>query len=404
MHRFIYATVIILIFISQSMFAYWDDFKLNGNGARAAGLGYAFTGIADDASAISWNPAGLTQLYGMEASLVGRFGFGSGEVTGFQDLGIDSWDLDLSSNFQLNFASFVVPFNVGNLNVVGGIAYRRMYDFSSEVTQTISALGMDFEQYDKISGGINAIAPSIGVQINEMFSVGFTVNILTGGEEFEGDEKTDGVIDAGTEYNFEQDFSGTAIDIGVLVKPSDQFSIGATLNLPHTRTVEQKFDNFDPDPFDVEAPLFYNIGAAFRATDQLLFAFDYHGRPVDGVEVKDPFTGEMETPLEDYDFSSIHFGLEYLAGSGSSIIPLRLGFYTEPTFRLDQNEDQIVANVFTVGAGLLLGNVILDASFEWASASAEFDLSDEFGIPDFIIEESENNFRITVGAVLHLGN
>ena len=112
----------------------------------------------------------------------------------------------------------------------------------------------------------------------------------------------------GSEYMFDQDFSGTAIDIGVLVKPTDQFSIGATFNLPHTRTVEQHFDTFDRDPFDLDAPMFYNIGAAFRATDQLLFAFDYHGRPVENVEWENPFTGETENPLEDYNFSSIHFG------------------------------------------------------------------------------------------------
>ena len=159
------------------------------------------------------------------------------------------------------------------------------------------------------AGGINAISPSIGVQLNEMFSVGMTVNILTGNEEFEGDEKTDGVIDFGSEYMFDQDFSGTAIDIGVLVKPTDQFSIGATFNLPHTRTVEQHFDTFDRDPFDLDAPMFYNIGAAFRATDQLLFAFDYHGRPVENVEWENPFTGVTENPLEDYNFSSIHFGV-----------------------------------------------------------------------------------------------
>ena len=124
---------------------------MNGNGARAAGLGYAFTAIGDDRTAISWNPAGLWH----EASVIGRLGFGSGEITGFEDLGIDSWDVDLSSNFQLNFASFIVPFNVGNLNVVGGIAYRRMYDFSSEITYTQNTFLGKFEQYDKITCGGN---------------------------------------------------------------------------------------------------------------------------------------------------------------------------------------------------------------------------------------------------------
>lgn len=399
MYKFVNVAIIILIFISQSLFAYYDDFKLNGNGARAAGFGYAFTAVADDPTAISWNPAGLTQIYGMEASVVGRLGFGSGEVTGFDGLGIDSWDIEQSSNFQLNFASFIIPFNVGDLNVVGGIAYRRMYDFSSEVTNTQSTFLGEFEQYDKIAGGINAISPSIGVQLNEMFSVGLTVNIMTGNEEFEGDEKTDGVVDAGTEYMFDQDFSGTAIDIGVLVKPTDQFSLGATFNLPHTRTVEQHFETFDRDPFDLDVPMFYNIGAAFRATDQLLFAFDYHGRPVDGVEWENPFTGETENPLEDYNFSSIHFGAEYLAGSGDNIIPVRLGYYTEPVFDLDINDDQVVNSVITAGVGFILGNVILDGSFEWVMQS--FDITE---IGDTVIEFSGNDFRLTFGAVLHFDN
>lgn len=402
MHKFVKVAIVLFIIVTQSLYAGYLDFNLNGSGARAAGLGYAFTGIADDATAISWNPAGLTQLYGMEASVIGRLGFGSGEVSGFGDLPIDSWDVDVSSNFQLNFASFVVPFNVGNLNVVGGIAYRRAYDFSSEITHTQMTPFADYEIYDKVSGGINAISPAIGVQLNEMFSVGMTINILTGNEEFEGDEKTDGMVDAGSEYKFDQDYSGTAIDIGLLVKPTDQFSIGATFNLPHTRTVEQHFgDSFfeDPDAFDVEAPMFYNIGAAFRATDQLLFAFDYHGRPVEDIELENSFTGEKYNPLEDYNFSSIHFGIEYLAGSGESIIPIRLGYYTDPVFELDINEDQVVDNVITAGVGFILGNVILDGGFEWAMRS--YDVAE---INDSVIEFSGSNFRFTFGAVLHIDN
>ena len=38
-------------------------------GARATGLGGAFIGLADDATAVESNPAGLTQLYDSEVSL-----------------------------------------------------------------------------------------------------------------------------------------------------------------------------------------------------------------------------------------------------------------------------------------------------------------------------------------------
>ena len=47
-----------------------STFTLVGSGARAAGMGGAFTAVADDATAASFNPAGLAQLVISEASLV----------------------------------------------------------------------------------------------------------------------------------------------------------------------------------------------------------------------------------------------------------------------------------------------------------------------------------------------
>ena len=44
-----------------------------GSGARAYGMGGAFLARADDATAASWNPAGLSYLRTPELSLVGAF-------------------------------------------------------------------------------------------------------------------------------------------------------------------------------------------------------------------------------------------------------------------------------------------------------------------------------------------
>ena len=44
-----------------------------GSGARAIGMGGAFIGVADDATAASWNPAGLIQLERPELSVVGAY-------------------------------------------------------------------------------------------------------------------------------------------------------------------------------------------------------------------------------------------------------------------------------------------------------------------------------------------
>ena len=44
--------------------------SIQGTGARAVGLGGAFIALADDASAVSFNPAGLAQLLSPEFCLV----------------------------------------------------------------------------------------------------------------------------------------------------------------------------------------------------------------------------------------------------------------------------------------------------------------------------------------------
>ncbi|MCB0282896.1 MAG: hypothetical protein H6627_01500 [Calditrichae bacterium] len=370
--------VILLIAVA---FAWSQGSPLNfsGNGARAAAMGNAFTGVADDATAISWNPAGLTQLYSPEASIIGRFNFNSADISGYQDLGIgiESWDIESESNFKINFASIVFPFTVGKFNIVGGVAYRNQYDLASEVTQTISDGFNEYEIYDVVDGGVNAISPSLGIQFNEMFSAGVAVNILTGTEEGEGYDDY-----FGGEYDYAYDYSGVSFDIGLLFRPSSMIAIGANLNLPHDITEEM-----DGAKFKLDVPFFYSIGTGIRATDNLLLAFDYQSRAWSNSKI-------FKDLGVDLDLNSIHFGLEYLIQNGNAIFPIRAGFYTNPLLQMDDNGDQIVTNVITVGTGIVMGTFIVDAAFE--IESAEYDYGQG-------LVYDETNMRLTLGGTIHFG-
>lgn len=105
----------------------------SGSGARALGQAGAFTAVADDATAASWNPAGLTQLERPEASTVYRFT----DTRNEHRSGDDSYTTgsDDFQNDSLNYFSFAYPLTLQGHNVVVSFNYQEAYDF----TQSFSA-------------------------------------------------------------------------------------------------------------------------------------------------------------------------------------------------------------------------------------------------------------------------
>ena len=57
---------ILLLTISLTARIFAGGFQLNEHGARAMAMGGAFTGLANDPSAVFFNPAGITQLKGTQ--------------------------------------------------------------------------------------------------------------------------------------------------------------------------------------------------------------------------------------------------------------------------------------------------------------------------------------------------
>ena len=79
-----------------------------GSGARSLGMAGAFTALADDATAASWNPAGLVQLERPEASVVYRYS--SQTADHHSDSGDFRVGSDQTDDNGLNYFSFAYPF------------------------------------------------------------------------------------------------------------------------------------------------------------------------------------------------------------------------------------------------------------------------------------------------------
>jgi hypothetical protein len=106
-----------------------------GSGARAAGKGFAFIAVADDATAASWNPGGLTQLQQPEISIVGSYvlRLEDQEVTQ-PGVAIDGQTID---SLNLNYLSVVYPFEFLRRNVVVSLNVQRLFDLHGQ-TDVIS--------------------------------------------------------------------------------------------------------------------------------------------------------------------------------------------------------------------------------------------------------------------------
>ena len=383
-----------------------EQYLQNGNGARAAGMGYAFTGLADDATAISWNTAGLTQLHSPEASIIARFG--AGVMTPEYSDPSFTVDVTSGSKFQLNFASLAIPFSAGNLNVVGGVAYRRVYDFTMKNTAVIGIPEFNYEGelVTDNSGGVDAISPAIGIQFNEMISAGAAANIFIGSTDYIESYNENMNVLGSYDFQYSEEYSGVSFDIGLLLKPSHQIQLGANLNLPNAVTILEKSAEYEDYEYKLYVPFFFSVGAAFRVTDQLTLAADYRSRPWSGAEIEtEEETLSLEEALQDilndpeltvYNANSFHFGLEYLISAGDFVLPLRAGFFTVPTPGEDDERNQIKYNSVTAGLGLVLGNIILDGSFEYMFGSYVLDAQDE-------TKAKITDVRITLGGVIHLG-
>ena len=90
-------TVLFLTFGAKSLAGERGVFPTIGAGARAQGMGGAFVAIADDASAVYWNPAGLERV---------------------QERGLTYNNMDLmKTGILYNYASFVQPTTWGGLGL-----------------------------------------------------------------------------------------------------------------------------------------------------------------------------------------------------------------------------------------------------------------------------------------------
>ncbi|MEW6511256.1 MAG: outer membrane protein transport protein [Bacteroidota bacterium] len=379
-------------------------FNFNNPGARATGIGGAFISIADDATAAEANPAGLTTIIRPEVSFETKGIKFTQKVSNFSHTGTSANFVLVEKKFSRSlispsFGSVVFPvrrftFSAFRHELVNfESAFFTKGSFVSTVPPTSPFFPASYFPV-KAENTLKVVnwGAAVSYKVSGMFSLGIsgglsTISMKSSLSRYFLEVFTDGNIanvatidDTGTDF---------FINAGVIVKPSENFAIGAifkrrpSFSLTHSfRFTDFPKDSTRAKKINFNVPMSAGIGVSYRPLDELTLSLD--GVWIAYSQLIDDFVltiSEESSRPSDYkvdDGFEIHGGAEYVMFLRSIGIVLRAGFYTEPDNRIrwvgnvndtaDPNRTfarQLLAGLFlkgdsyihtTFGLGLVLSN------------------------------------------------
>ncbi len=376
-----------------------------GSGGRAVGWGSAFIAVADDATAASWNPAGLIQLVTPEASVVTSYHSRSEDLSFEGQFNVDSESASLS-RVNINYASVVYPFSVGGMNMVTSLNYQRLFEFDRDLDFTVSGVqggnqfisSRDFQQ----KGAMTTLTPAYAIQITPQWSMGLSVNVWgleDGADGWQQQLQAVDVVDPGypflsrslAEADEKYEISGYNFVVGTHVKIQN-FTIGAVYksswdgDVNFTRTdvssvyfpdnpAGNQYPNIAVYQEDqtITWPASFGVGVAYRYSDRLSLALDaymtqwsdYVLETEDGEKLN-LLAGTANQDADVSDTVQVRGGAEYLWIRPKYVFALRGGAFYDP----EPIEDEI--NDFygvALGGGVVYRQFVVDAAvqYKWAS-------------------------------------
>lgn len=393
---------IIILFGSSSLFC--GNIGFIGAGARSSGMGGAFVAIADDATSIFWNPAGLTHLLEKEVSIVGRF---DNSIWDFPS-SLAVLTPNTAGSFSLNFASFAYPTKIFKRNFTAALSIASIYDFNFNDkifrVDPGGTVNINYLIEEEAKGKLYQISSGFAYEILPDVSFGTAFNWHYG--RINGVNKNGKNILTGdaTLKVTENDTlkGGSSISFGVFANLPYKWHIGGVAKIKIDDMEwngEKETTNLDPKVWTDDDyinrksgssnknsfPNSFGLGVSFTPSDYIIVAADYSiikwsQYKIDGWEPVYESSGVKKF----VDANQVHIGFEYLLPRSfinEYPMPIRLGVYTDPFPIQYENKTGISATFFTIGSGLVLD-------------FGQIDLSIEYGTRDWGFSRSENIFRL----------
>jgi long-chain fatty acid transport protein len=239
--------------------AYSVGFRLPNQSPKGIARGNAFVATADDASAIYYNPAGLTQLQGNDL-ILGTYLISTN--TEFEDAFGRTAETD--GDFQL-VPQFHYAYSYPDNPLAVGVGVYAPY-----------GLGIDYGEDTPFSTlGTSAdliyltFHPVVAVQLTSELSFGIGPTLNYGDVTL---ERRVGLL-PGDRFEFEGDDQTVGFTAGLLWQPSEQWSFGLTYRSPTTmdfegQSITAPFSGYTPTSGSLDFPANIDFGISYRPTPQ----------------------------------------------------------------------------------------------------------------------------------------
>lgn len=374
----LYLVVFLSVLLSTQIFA--NGLSLNSIGPRALGMGGAFVGLANDGSAIYWNPAGLI---GQRTSLW----LSATDIIPMASYKNSTFGIDAQSVINHYFApNLFFNYNMGDFALAMGIYVPAGLGVEYQGKDlTAFTGGADLNWMSRI--GVINFSPAIAYKVNDNFSLGLAANIFYG--MFDMDRAAVIPMVGAFQYSESSSGLGFGVTLGALYSFNENFSVGASFrtktNVTMSGTAKNpafaamggpKESDFDRD---VAWPMWIAGGIAYKPTDKLTLTFDAQlsqwSKSEDVFKTKfkeaswaaaTAASGDDTFILAWEDKTQIRLGLEYNLNEN---IDLRFGYYNDPAPAPDETLNILFPsssnNVFTGGFSYKMDNIKIDFGAEY---------------------------------------
>ncbi len=387
-----------------------------GVGVRAMGMGGAFVGVADDFTAMYWNPAGLAQMQRREVQVSFLRNSRANDsifngTAGRSEL----------TNTRFGSLGFVYPYPVYRGSLVLAAGFNRIKDFDWNLNQKGEVEGLnEGRRYQEVSdeffqheGELGLWGVSAAVDVSPAISLGATLGLVSGEDQatnefsstftypenksVEQEDKTWPIFGQSRE-TFADEYESTLYAIiGAMIRaPHDnlRYRLGVTFATGSAHKVryifrgpsgeteyslveyedgtEERVNDEDlRDTYELALPFKFGVGASAEALPGLTLAGSLHFTEWSQSQYKTEDDSQFRTSTsfetQYRDVLRYHLGVEYRVPVVS--LDLRAGYYTDPIpFIGPRDLNSSVSDppirlaedrrFITLGAGLMLDEAV----------------------------------------------